>query len=248
MIVSRRGLAVGLMSLAALYGCEREKSPSPVDAPGADTTAKTDVLEAGAAMLQTEGPLESLNAYMDGFHFYNGNMAAQMEAHHYCSLLNEDVTQCVIFDGNTKDSKIMGVEYIVSGRLFADLPPDEKAMWHSHVHEVRSGQLIAPGIPEIAEKEFMRKIAGTYGKTWHTWHSDQDVALPLGTPMLMMGFTQDGQANEQMVADRDRRFGVSSADNRESRADIEYPAIDPGADAWEKGNVVQVRLEKRKGS
>lgn len=25
-----------------------------------------------------------------------------MEAHHYCSILNEDVIQCVIFDGNTK--------------------------------------------------------------------------------------------------------------------------------------------------
>ena len=56
--------------------------------------------------------------------------------------------------------------------------------------------------------------------------------------MLMMGFTKDGQANEQMVADRDARFGVSSADNRESRADIESTAIDPDADAWEKGNVV----------
>ena len=241
-------MGVGLMSLAALCGCKRGESPSPVDAPGTDTTAKTDALEAGAAMLQSEGPLEALNAYMDGFHFYNGNMAEQMEAHHYCSLLSEDVTQCVVFDGNTKNAKIMGVEYIVSSKLFVDLPPDEKAMWHSHVHEVRSGQLIAFGISEVAEKEFMRKIAGTYGKTWHTWHSDQDKTLPLGSPMLMMGFTKDGQADEQMIADRDARFGVSSADNRESRADIEYPAIDPGADAWEKGNVVQLRLEKRKGS
>jgi Protein of unknown function (DUF1264) len=32
----------------------------------------------------------------------------------------------------------MGVEYIVSGRLFAGLPPEEKALWHSHVHEVKS--------------------------------------------------------------------------------------------------------------
>ena len=72
-------------------------------------------------------------------------------------------------------------------------------MWHSHAHEVRSGQLIAPGIPEVAEKEFMRKIAGTYGKTWHTWHTDQENDLPLGTPMLMMGFTQDGQADEALV-------------------------------------------------
>jgi hypothetical protein len=58
--------------------------------------------------------------------------------------------------------------------------------------------------------------------------------------MLMIGFTQDGQASETMVADRDRRFDVSSAKNRERRADIAYPAIDPGADAWQKGEVGQL--------
>ncbi len=227
-------------AVLACVGCGGKNTESAVQAPGTDTTAKTDVLEAGAALMQNKEPLEALNAYMDGFHFYNGNMKGQMEAHHYCALLNEDVTQCVIFDGNEKDAKIMGVEYIVSAKLFADLPANEKHMWHSHVHEVRSGQLIAPGIPEVAEKEFMRKIAGTYGKTWHTWHTDQEKELPLGAPMLMMGFTQDGQADEAMVAARDKRFDVSSAENRENRANIEYPSIDPDADAWQKGIVVQL--------
>ena len=41
-----------------------------------------------------------------------------MEAHHYCAILNEEVIQCVIYDGNVKDAKLMGVEYIVSERLF----------------------------------------------------------------------------------------------------------------------------------
>jgi hypothetical protein len=135
----------------------------------------------------------------------------------------------------------MGVEYIVSAKLFAGLPADEKHMWHSHVHEVRSGQLIAPGIPEVAEKEFMRKVAGTYGKTWHTWQTDHDKELPVGSPLLMMGFTQDGQADQAMVAARDERFDASSAENRENRADIEYPAIHPDADAWQKGIVVQIK-------
>jgi len=31
-----------------------------------------------------------------------------MEAHHYCSVVNEELNQCVIFDGNGKDAKIMG--------------------------------------------------------------------------------------------------------------------------------------------
>jgi hypothetical protein len=30
-----------------------------------------------------------------------------------------------------------------------------------------------PAYRKVAEKELMRKLAGTYGKTWHTWHTDQ---------------------------------------------------------------------------
>lgn len=238
--------ALSSVSVAMLVSCGGENTSSKVSAPGAEETAKTKVLEAGANLMQDKTPLNVLNAYMDGFHFYNGDMKGQMEAHHYCGHLNEEMIQCVIFDGNGEQAKLMGVEYIVSGAMFAKLPADEKKLWHSHVHEVRSGQLIAPGIPEVAEHEFMEKIAGTYGKTWHTWHTDKDLELPLGSPLLMMGFTQDGHANEQMVADRDKRFDVSSAENRKKRADIHYPPIDPGADAWQKGETVQLQVMKVK--
>lgn len=224
-----------------LVACGREnKAASPVALPGAAETPKTQALEAGAVALQNKPPVEAINAYLDGFHFYNGRQAQQMEAHHYCSILNEDVTQCVIFDGNVKDARIMGVEYIVGEKLFATLPPEEKALWHSHVHEVKSGQLVAPGIPDVAEKELMKKLIGTYGKTWHTWHTDQGKTLPLGVPQLMMGFTADGQHDPAMVADRDRRLGVDSAAKRKRREDIPAPAIDPAADAWQKGKIVQI--------
>jgi len=112
------------------------------------------------------------------------------------------------------------------------------------VHEVKSGQLVAPGIPDVAEKELMKKLIGTHGKTWHTWHTwhtDQGKSLPLGVPQLMMGFTADGQHNAAMVvAERDRRLGVDSAAKRKDRQDIPAPAIDAGADAWQKGKVVQI--------
>ena len=236
------GTGCGLLAAAsvALAGCGGDNTASNVTPPGADTTATTEVLKAGAALLQEKQPLQSLNAYLDGFHFYSGDLGAQMEAHHYCALLNEDVIQCVIFDANTTGAKLVGVEYIISGRLFQNLAPQEKHLWHSHVHEVRSGQLIAPGIPEIAEKELMRRIAGTYGKTWHTWHTDKAHDLPLGVPMLMMGFTTDGQADEAMVAERDQRFGVSSAENRRNRNDITYPPVDADADAWQRGIVTRM--------
>ena len=239
---NRVGLSLVAITLAA---CGGENTDSNVQAPGAPQSAKTTALEAGADVMQDKAPLRTLNAYLDGFHFYNGNMQGQMEAHHYCGHLNEETTQCVIFDGNEENAKIMGVEYIISGNLFTKLPTEEKHLWHSHVHEVRSGQLIAPGIPQVAEHELMEKIASTYGKTWHTWHTDQSLELPLGTPMLMMGFTKDGQIDEQKVAERDKRFGISTSDKRKAREDIQYPQIDPDANAWEKGIVVQIQAVKQ---
>lgn len=231
-------------SLAATFtllsACAGNDSPSNVGAPGKPTAPSTRTLEAGAALLQSRAPVDALNAYLDGFHFYNGHPEVQMEAHHYCAILNEEVIQCVIYDGNRKDAKLMGVEYIISEQLFNTLPTPEKALWHSHVHEVKSGQLVAPGIPEVAEHALMEKLVHTYGKTWHTWHTDLNKRLPLGAPQLMMGFTTDGQADPRMVAERDKRMGIDSTEKKKTRIDIVAPPIAPGADAWQQGTVHQI--------
>lgn len=236
------GLLLVTMLCATLAGCGRQETQSPVTPPGAEKSATTVGLEAGARLLQNDGPLATFSTYLDGFHFYSGRMNHQMEAHHYCSLVNDEVFQCVIFDGNTEDAKVMGVEYIISGALFAGLEEQEKRLWHSHRHEVASGQLVAPNVPAVAEKALMQKIATTYGKTWHTWHTDQKATLPLGIPALMMGFTQDGQADPTLVAERDRHMNIDSSEKRRERADLQYETVDPGADAWQRGSSPQLEL------
>lgn len=228
------------LACSVLWACSAAETKSPVETPGRPESVKTQLLEAGAATLQAKPPIEAVNAYLNGFHFYNGHPNVQMEAHHYCSILNEDVIQCIIFDGNTKQAKIMGVEYIIDEKLFAGLPAGEKAMWHSHGYEVSSGQLIAPGIPEPAEHALMKRLAHTYGKTWHTWHTDQDKALPVGVPQLMMGFTADGQADAAMIDQRNRRLGVDPTKIKAQRSDIQIPAADRRADGWQHGNVIQI--------
>jgi hypothetical protein len=234
----------GILAIMLGAGCGGKNTPSNVKAPGAEKSAKSATLEAGAAVLQDKTPLKRFNAYLDGFHFYNGNINAQMEAHHYVSQLNEDVHQAIIFDGNGEDAKIMGIEYIISERLFGQLPEEEKKLWHSHSYEVKSGTLIAPGIPNVAEHELMEKLVSTYGKTIHTWHTDQDRQLPLGSPMIMMGFTKDGQLHPDLLADRDKRLNVSTAKIKASRNDIPAPPVLPGANAWEKGEIRQFVITK----
>jgi hypothetical protein len=221
--------------LITLWACGGKNTASNVESPGTEKTTKSKVLETGADMLQDKSPLRVFNAYLNGFHFYNGNINAQMEAHHYVNQINEDVYQAIIFDGNEPGAKIMGVEYIISEKLFKQLPKEEKTLWHSHHFEVKSGGLIAPGIPELAEHELMEKLVSTYGKTIHTWHTDQQRTLPLGSPMIMMGFTKETQINKTMLGQRDKRFGVSTEEKKKNRMDIPMPIIDPDANAWEKG-------------
>jgi hypothetical protein len=196
------------------------------------------VLHAGAKLLQAKPPLDAMSVYLNGFHFYADDMGRQVEAHHFCTHLSEDMHQCVIYDSDRPDARLIGIEYIVSERLFRQLPEEEKQLWHSHHYEVTSGELVAPGLPEIAEHAAVADLANTYGKTFHAWQIDRD-ELPLGLPQLMMGFTRDGQVDPERLRARDRRLGISTAEKRRNRADIPMPNVEAGANAWESGQTVQ---------
>jgi hypothetical protein len=128
---------------------------------GGPRTSKTKALEAGAELLQSEAPLRSVHAHVCGFHFYNGEPQRQVIAHHYCSHRGEDFLQCVIYDSDKPNARLIGIEYIISEELFRTLPEEEKKFWHSHVYEVKSGSLIAPRLSPLAENELMKQLVGT---------------------------------------------------------------------------------------
>jgi hypothetical protein len=187
-------------------------------------------------------PVDDMTAFLNGFHFYADDMGRQIEASHVCTHLTEDFHQCVIYDSRGPGAKLIGIEYIVSARVFETLPDDEKRLWHSHHYEVKSGQLIAPDLSESAEHAFMTGLVTTYGKTWHCWQIDRDHAFPFGIPQLMMGFTQDGQLDPAVLDARDRKAGVASGARAADRADIPIPTVQPGANAWQTGRTLQLKL------
>jgi hypothetical protein len=201
------------------------------------------VLDAAASLMQPMYPVEAMSTYLNGFHFYADDMGRQVEATHFCIHLQHDLHQCVIFDSNRHDARLIGIEYIISEQRFRDLPDEEKRLWHSHHYEVKSGVLVAPGIPELAERAYFKDLVTTYGKTFHTWQYDRD-DFPYGIPQLMMGFTQDGQADAALVESRDRRLGLSAKVRQARRADIPTPEVAHGANAWQSGRTVQTRLEE----
>lgn len=229
-------IAAAIIIAAMTSGCT--ESNAQVDPPGQQTTTKTRVLEAGAAVLQTNAPLGAMDVFLNGFHPLKDNPAHQMEASHFCNQVNEDFAQCVLFDGESDKANLNGIEYIISARLFESLPEKEKSYWHPHNYEILSGQLVAPNLPAVAEKELMKGKINSYGKTWHVW--DTGVAgkkgdpLPYGEPHLGWSFNHDGEAHPGLVEQRDQRLKVDSQQKRLERKEFESLARQQlGIDALE---------------
>lgn len=226
-----------LALVVALAACTGTGSVAPSVSPqgGAEST-KTNVLEAGAAVLQSNAPLGGMDVYLVGFHPMKNEPNHQMEAHHFCRQVNEDFAQCALFDGNTASANLTGVEYIISERLFEQLPRQERQYWHPHNGEILSGQLVAPNLPDVAEHELMKSKMNSYGKTWHTWQSEKGTQpgdrMPYGPPMLAWSFNRDGEAQPGLVETRDREMNMSTAERRRARQDL-VPAARPqeGVDA-----------------
>jgi hypothetical protein len=199
--------------------------PPPRQPAGEGRSAWRATLEAGAAVLQDMTPLKDFDIYVAGLHCGHHEPEMQMEAHHFCRQVNQDLLQCVIFDGNTKDANLIGIEYIISERLFDGLPEDEQSSWHPHNYEILSGQLVAPGLPDLAERAFLKELMNSYGKTWHTWHTGRHDGepgdpLPFGDAMLMWSFNRDGESDEALKQDFAAALAVDEEAKREQRAGL----------------------------
>jgi hypothetical protein len=224
MQIPRFAAVAGVAGALFLTGAAAQRARPDTTPAGAAKEGNTRVLEAGAKILQGNAPLAGFDIYLDGFHPMKDDPGMQMEAHHFCRQVNEDLAQCVLFDGNTRTANLNGIEYIISEKLFATLPRGERQYWHPHNGEILSGQLVAPGLPEAAEHALMKKKMNSYGKTWHVWNTGANGktgdSLPLGPPMLAWSFNRDGEMLPNLLEERDTRMKVHTGARRKARSDL----------------------------
>lgn len=210
-----------LMATAPVMGETDRSKPTP---PGADKSTKTKMLETGAKILQSDAPVLGMDIHLVGFHPMKDQPEHQMEAHHFCRQVNEDFAQCALFDGHSKTANLNGIEYIISEKIFEQLPAEERKFWHPHNYEILSGQLVGPGLPDAAEKELMRTKMNSYGKTWHVWNTGHPGAkgdpLPFGEPKLAWSFNHDGEVQPQLTQTMENKFKISTDEKRKMRSDL----------------------------
>jgi len=193
--------------------------------------------DAAAALVQGHTPVNQLSLHLISLPCYAHSFHHQRLTHHYCHRYSEDFWQCVMYDGSTAHSRLIGVEFVIGEKTFQTLPEEEKVLWHSHAQEIRGGNTIAPGLPETAEHSVMAELANTYGKAIHFWAAQDP--LPYGPPKLIYTMcTPEKQAElaeASVWKDKDESSGISSADRARKRTDIDYHPRLAGSDQWERG-------------
>ncbi|PKI75207.1 hypothetical protein CRG98_004431 [Punica granatum] len=220
--------------------------------PGRPMTVGQHMLYKGAEMMQSLKPVKQMNQHVCTFALYAHDMSRQIETHHYLTRLNQDFLQCAVYDSDDSSGRLIGVEYVVSDKIFEGLPPEEQKLWHSHAYEIKSGLWVNPRIPEMVEKPQLDNLAKTYGKFWCTWQVDRGDRLPLGAPALMMSpqAVNLGMVRPDLVQRRDDKYNISTDALRASRVEIEEPEwINPRADYWKRhgnGFVIDVKPAEMK--
>lgn len=91
--------------------------------------------------------------------------------HHYCKGIGDEVTECLLFDEHEPGARLIGVEVIVSSRIFEEsVAEEEKAKWHYHETEL---PLVEPTLPDLSEEEAQEVVSAikdTYGKVIIFWN------------------------------------------------------------------------------
>ncbi|KAK1452893.1 hypothetical protein CCUS01_01909 [Colletotrichum cuscutae] len=197
---------------------------------GDPISTENQVLSAGASV--DFAPLSNVCAHLNAFHAYASDPTRVVEANHYCGHLNEDLRQCILYDSPAKNARIIGIEYMITPKLYETLDSGERKLWHSHVYEGKLPDLAW----QAAEDKEMEQVVQLYGKVFHLWQVDKGHQLPLGEPQLMTSFTQTGQLDfAKYVGDRDKRFNSDYKQKEEARKHIASPSVHPDADqAWKE--------------
>lgn len=159
--------------------------------------------------------------HLCGFHYQKSNLKNQVEAHHFCVPSRDgSYYQCIVRDSAEPNARIIGVEYVITDKVYQSLPEAEKEYWHPHDYEVTAGLLIAPGVPRSQEDELMKFLKPSWGKAVHTWVNLSD-PLPMGPPALQWSFNADGQIDKELLKTRDKKFNIDTRQLRNHRKTLD---------------------------
>lgn len=139
-------------------------------------------LSATSSVAQQQSTPMTANATkpVDGYDAPQGHLTAirhvfddpSLRVHHYCKPSDKIVAVCQLYDSNTPNATLMGIEYIITQDQYNSLSDREKPYWHAHRVEFAPNRA-DPQMPDLSQEQAkaeMTKMSPTWGKVIITWN------------------------------------------------------------------------------
>ena len=94
--------------------------------------------------------------------------------HHYCKGLLNGMMQCLLYDSDELNAKLIGVEQIVPNEVWEKFAVAEKQNWHGHVEELTKVELKAPGLSDSEVASLKETLGNTHGKVIVFWDPNRE--------------------------------------------------------------------------
>ena len=131
---------------------------------------------------------------VDGYNLPQGHLNAvrhvfddpSLRIEHFCKPSDKIMMVCQLYDSNSANATLIGIEYIITQQQYDSLPDREKPYWHAHREEFspnRADPMMPELTPEQAQAE-MAKMLPTWGKVIITWMPGDD--MPSFPPQVQL--------------------------------------------------------------
>jgi Protein of unknown function (DUF1264) len=131
---------------------------------------------------------------VDGYNLPQGHLNAvrhvfddpSLRVEHFCKPNDKIMMVCQLYDSNSTNATLIGIEYVVTQQQYDSLPDREKPYWHAHREEFRPDRA-DPMMPELSPEQAqaeMAKMLSTWGKVIITWNPNDD--LPSFPPQVQL--------------------------------------------------------------
>ena len=91
---------------------------------------------------------------------------------HYCKPNDKIMMVCHLYDSNSPNATLIGVEYMITADAYKNLPDREKPNWHFHKEEFAPNRA-DPKLPMLSEQQqntTLKKMEESFGKVIITWN------------------------------------------------------------------------------
>lgn len=131
---------------------------------------------------------------VDGYNLPQGHLNAvrhifddpSLRVEHFCKPNDKIMIVCQLYDANSVNATLIGIEYIITQEQYDSLPDREKPYWHAHREEF-SPTRADPRMPELSPEQAqaeMAKMLPTWGKVIITWMPSDD--MPSFPPQVQL--------------------------------------------------------------